>query len=137
MASLLERLRDRDYRMTAQRRVVAQVLEGENLHLTADDVHRRAGDLLPEISRATVYNTLRELAEMGEILDVSTDGRSTRYDPNVDPPHHHLTCDSCGAIFDVQRGIPAPSLPPTETMGFEIDRAEIIYRGRCEACRRS
>ena len=47
--------------MTAQRRVVAEVLDGEHVHLTADEVHARAVAKLPEISRATVYNTLGEL----------------------------------------------------------------------------
>ncbi|MER6692640.1 transcriptional repressor, partial [Streptomyces minutiscleroticus] len=33
MSDLLERLRDRGWRMTAQRRVVAEVLDGEHVHL--------------------------------------------------------------------------------------------------------
>ena len=54
MSDLLERLRGRGWRMTAQRRVVAEVLDGEHVHLTADEVHSRAVTRLPEISRATV-----------------------------------------------------------------------------------
>ena len=36
--SLLERLRDRGYRLTSQRRVVAEVLDGDHVHMTADEV---------------------------------------------------------------------------------------------------
>lgn len=61
MSDLLERLRGRGWRMTSQRRVVAEVLDGDHVHLTADEVHTRAAQRLPEISRATVYNTLGEL----------------------------------------------------------------------------
>lgn len=65
MSDLLERLRGRGWRMTSQRRVVAEVLDGEHVHYTADEVHARAAQRLPEISRATVYNTLGELVSSG------------------------------------------------------------------------
>ncbi|WP_261988262.1 Fur family transcriptional regulator, partial [Streptomyces sp. gb1(2016)] len=83
MSDLLERLRGRGWRMTAQRRVVAEVLEGDHVHLTADEVHARAVDRLPEISRATVYNTLGEMVSLGEVIEVTTDRRAKRYDPNA------------------------------------------------------
>ena len=102
MSDLLERLRGRGWRMTAQRRVVAEVLNGEHVHLTADEVHHRAVAKLPEISRATVYNTLGELVSLGEVLEVTTDKRAKRYDPNAHVPHHHLVCTRCGTIVDSQ-----------------------------------
>ncbi len=56
--------------MTVQRRVVADVVSGENLHLTADEVHEHATRALPDISRAIVDNTLNELVSMGEVAQV-------------------------------------------------------------------
>src|SRR3954451_8285177 len=101
MSDLLERLRGRGWRLTSQRRVVAEVLNGDHVHLTADDVHARAGRRLPEISRATVYNTLNELVALGEVLEVGTDARAKRYDPNARSAHQHLVCNACGTIRDV------------------------------------
>src|SRR3954467_8435645 len=101
MSDLLERLRGRGGRMTAQRRVVAEVLDGDHVHLTADEVHARAGRRLPEVSRATVYNTLGEMVALGEIIEVCTDGRAKRYDPNARRPHQHLVCSGCDTIRDV------------------------------------
>src|ERR1700745_3205433 len=72
ISELVQRLRDRGWRLTAQRRVVAEVLAGDHVHLTADAVYSRAQLLLPEISLATVYNTLNELVDMGEVLEIST-----------------------------------------------------------------
>ncbi len=132
--SLLTRLRDRDYRLTSQRRVVAQVLEGPNVHMTADAVHQAATDILPEISRATVYSTLNELTQMGELRELSLDGRSKRYDPNVAPNHHHLVCDGCGQVFDVQHEVAPPTLTADETHCMTLGRAEIIYHGTCVSC---
>lgn len=129
--TLLERLQQqRGYRLTAQRRVVAQVLEGENLHLTADEVLSQAEAMLPEISRATVYSTLQQFVDMGQLLELSLDGRSRRYDPNIDPPHHHLICTECDGVFDVAHNVAAPDAGD----GLEIESAQIIYRGRCTDC---
>ncbi|MGW6899049.1 transcriptional repressor [Streptomyces sp. NBC_01727] len=137
MSDLLERLRlrGRDWRMTSQRRVVAEVLDGEHVHLTADEVHARAVQRLPEISRATVYNALGELVALGEVLEFSTDGRAKRYDPNAQHPHQHLVCSGCGIIRDVHpTGNPLTDLPAEERFGFTVSKVEVTYRGLCPSC---
>ncbi|MFI7241514.1 Fur family transcriptional regulator [Streptomyces qinglanensis] len=135
MSDLLERLRRRGWRMTAQRRVVAEVLDGEHVHLTADEVLARAAARLPEISRATVYNALGELVLLGEVREVATDGRAKRYDPNAHRSHHHLVCSDCGTIRDVHPGgDPLADLPASERFGFTVSGAELTYRGRCPDC---
>ncbi|MEV8531559.1 Fur family transcriptional regulator [Streptomyces sp. NPDC051211] len=137
MSDLLGRLRERGWRMTAQRRVVAEVLDGEHVHLTADEVLERAAARLPEISRATVYNTLGELVSLGEVVEVST-GRAKRYDPNAHRPHQHLVCSGCGTIRDVRpAGDPLADLPASERFGFTVSQAEVTYRGVCPDCARS
>lgn len=138
MSDLLERLRGRGWRLTAQRRVVAEVLDGDgapHMHLTADEVHSRAAGQLPEISRATVYNTLGEMVALGEVVEVATDGRARRYDPNARQPHQHLVCSRCGAIRDVHPGgDPLADLPATERFGFTVSGVEVTYRGLCPDC---
>ncbi|MFH0242443.1 Fur family transcriptional regulator [Streptomyces sp. HK10] len=135
MSDLLQRLRDRGWRLTAQRRVVAEVLDGEHVHYTADEVHARATAKLPEISRATVYNTLGELVSIGEVVEVSTDGRAKRYDPNAHHSHQHLVCSRCGVIRDVRpSGDPLALLPERERYGFTLDEATVTYRGLCPSC---
>ncbi|WP_405583634.1 Fur family transcriptional regulator [Streptomyces sp. NBC_01190] len=135
MSDLLERLRGRGWRMTSQRRVVAQVLDGDHVHLTADEVHARAAQRLPEISRATVYNTLGELVSLGEVMEVATDGRAKRYDPNAHHPHQHLVCSACGTIRDVHpAGNPLADLPSDQRFGFTVATAEVTYRGLCPSC---
>ncbi|WP_329432074.1 transcriptional repressor [Streptomyces sp. NBC_01280] len=135
MSGLLERLRGCGWRMTSQRRVVAEVLDGDHVHLTADEVHARAVQRLPEISRATVYNALGELVALGEVMEVSTDGRAKRYDPNAHRPHQHLVCSGCGIIRDVHpNGDPLSGLPAQERFGFDVSKAEVTYRGLCPSC---
>jgi Fur family ferric uptake transcriptional regulator len=135
MSDLLQRLRGRGWRMTSQRRVVAEVLDGDHVHLTADEVHALAVGRLPEISRATVYNTLGEMVSLGEVTELSTDGRAKRYDPNAHRPHQHLVCSGCGIIRDVHpAGDPLDALPADQRYGFTVAEAAITYRGLCPDC---
>ncbi|OIV37927.1 transcriptional repressor [Mangrovactinospora gilvigrisea] len=135
MSDLLERLRARGWRMTSQRRVVAEVLDGQHVHVTADEVLAAAALRLPEISRATVYNTLGELVSLGEVLEVSTDGRAKRYDPNARNPHQHLVCGGCGTVRDVHPvGDLVAGLPEAERYGFAVTGVEVTYRGLCPEC---
>jgi Fur family transcriptional regulator, stress-responsive regulator len=54
VSDLLLRLCERGWRLTAQRRVIAETLTGDHLHLTAEEVLAAARDRLPEVGRATV-----------------------------------------------------------------------------------
>ncbi len=126
------RLRNRGWRLTAQRRVIAEAMTGEHVHLAADEVFERARALLPEVSLATVYNTLNELVEMGELLEIThVDGRR-RFDPNVGERHHHLVCVDCGRMLDVRAD--DPRLPTDQRYGFELLEVEVTFRARCPDC---
>lgn len=131
---LLARLRSRAWRLSAQRRAVAEVLVGDHVHLTAEQVHDLARELLPEISRATVYNTLNELVAMGELIVVDVIDGPRRYDPNVTTEHDHLVCERCHAIRDVARSSPPPPVSDMAKAGFLVTGAAIIYRGLCPDC---
>ena len=134
-ASLLERLRARQWRITPQRRTVAEVLHGDHVHLSADEVFAAARGRLPEISLATVYNTLNELVAMGEVSEVRPGTGVTRYDPNVHIRHHHLVCTGCSAILDVRPdGIDELRLTGRDRHGYSVDDVEVVFRGRCPDC---
>lgn len=132
MTPLIDRLRQRGWRLTAQRRVIAEAMDGEHVHLSADEVFERARAALPEVSLATVYNTLNELVSIGEVLEIPhADGRK-RYDPNVAERHHHLVCVECGRMLDVHTD--DPKLPAGQRHGFEVLGVEITFRARCPEC---
>lgn len=132
MTELVDRLRDRGWRMTAQRRVIAEAMAGDHVHLAADEVYDRARAALPEVSLATVYNTLNELVELGEVAELThADGRK-RYDPNVAERHHHLVCTECGRMLDVAAD--EPRLAAGQRHGFEVHDVMVTFRGRCPDC---
>ena len=132
---LLTRLRDRGWRLSPQRRVVAEVLAGEHVHLSAEQVHALAGARLPEISRATVYNTLNELVVLGEVLEIAVTDGAKRYDPNAHTAHDHLVCDGCQAIRDVRRpGARRLTIGDDDLGGYVVHDVEVVFRGLCPDC---
>lgn len=131
---LLARLRARDdWRLTAQRRVIAEVLAGDHVHMTADEVLVAARERLPEVSVATVYNTLNELVQLGELLEFRPQDGAKRYDPNATSPHQHLVCVDCGAVLDVEVDR-LPTLAVDDQHGFEVLAVDVTVRGRCADC---
>jgi Fur family transcriptional regulator, stress-responsive regulator len=132
---LADRVQVRGWRITPQRRAVIGALEGEHVHMSAEEVHAAARRVVPEVSLATVYNTLHELAGMGEVSEIRLADGTTRYDPKVGPNHHHLICEGCGLTYDVEpQGVDALSLPRAQRYGMTVDTLEVVFRGRCSNC---
>ena len=130
---LIDRLRAHGWRMTAQRRVIVEALSGTHVHLTADDAYQITRKTLPEISLATIYNTLNELVNAGEVIEImGLDGRH-RYDPNIYRKHHHIVCVDCNCMMDVYIDR-EPALKKMNRHGFEILGADIIFKGICSDC---
>ena len=135
IAPLPERLQARGWRITPQRRAVISALDGDHVHLSAEQVHAAARRIVPEVSLATVYNTLNEMIGMGEISEIRLADGTTRYDPKIGPDHHHLVCEGCGLTFDVEPGgVAGLTLPPAQRYGITVDTVEVVFRGRCSNC---
>ena len=132
---LTEQFRASGLRVTPQRQSIFRALSGSTVHPTAESVYAAVSIDMPTISLRTVYQTLNDLAAMGELqaLDIGTG--STRFDPNLEP-HHHLACVDCGRIDDVDGDFPDISVPSDGLAdGFEVTATEIVFRGRCAPCR--
>jgi Fe2+ or Zn2+ uptake regulation protein len=132
--ALTQQFRARGLKVTPQRQSIFRVLSSASDHPTAESVYAAVSAEMPTISLRTVYQTLNDLAAMGELnaLDVGTG--STRFDPNLEP-HHHLVCDVCGRVDDLHADFPGVAVPRRpETRGFEVTATEIVFRGRCATC---
>src|ERR1700754_3250211 len=77
-------------RMTAQRRVIAQVLSSATDHPDVEEVHRRAHTIDPRISLSTVYRTLKLFAEKGILERHDFGHKRGRYEEASRGHHDHL-----------------------------------------------
>jgi Fe2+ or Zn2+ uptake regulation protein len=121
-------------KVTAQRQCIFRVLQGDVTHPSAEAVFEAARQDVETISLKTVYQTLNDLTELGEILSLDVGTGMTRFDPNVGDAHHHVVCRRCGKVRDVYADFPDIRLPDGSDLGFEVGSAEIIFRGLCAEC---
>ena len=117
-------------KVSPQRQLLFRLLHNNSSHPTADSLFNVASELMPGISLRTVYQTLTDLAEMGELQSIEVGSGSMRFDPNISD-HHHAVCDNCGAVHDVYVNR-APELRGLDD--FSVSDARIVYRGLCGAC---
>lgn len=121
-------------KVTPQRQSIFRILSSTTAHPTAESVYAAVSAEMPTISLRTVYQTLNDLAAMGELSSLDLGTGSTRFDPNLEP-HHHLVCEVCGRIDDLHAEFPGVEVPATdEASGFEVTATEIVFRGRCADC---
>jgi Fur family ferric uptake transcriptional regulator len=87
-------------KMTEQRRVISRVLSEATDHPDLEQVYRRAAEIDPKISIATVYRTMKlfEEANVIERLDFG-DGRA-RFEENREEHHHHLIDLETGEVIE-------------------------------------
>lgn len=120
-------------KLTPQRERIFRVLHDNPAHPTAEAVHARVVADMPSVSLRTVYATLHELTEMGELVQLDLGTGSARFDPNVSE-HHHLVCDTCGLVHDIDLDVPTFELDADDADGFHVEATQIVLRGRCASC---
>ena len=130
-----QELRGVALRATSGRVAVLRALESAP-HSTADTVFTTISGDLPGTSPQAVYMVLNDLARVGLIRRFEPAGSAARYERRIGDNHHHLVCDSCGAVQDVDCAVgEAPCLVPADDTGFQVREAEVTYWGLCERCR--
>lgn len=131
----LNALRQAGRRITDQRRLICDYLAATSTHPTPSQVYADLSAQYPEISRATVYNTLNTLQELGVIVELSFGADHTHYD--TDPtPHANLICLRCHRIVDYHGDLPLAAMRErivAET-GFDARSARADLLGLCADC---
>ena len=128
--SLNKRLAEKGLRFTSQRRHVYEVLISQRDHPSAEEVFMRAKQTKPEISMATVYNSLDALVKCSVVRQVNVDRGAALYCSNMNE-HAHFCCDDCGKVFDVNIKN-SPSVPEVDVPAdFQVRSIDIALHGRC------
>jgi Fur family transcriptional regulator, stress-responsive regulator len=126
--------RSRGRKVTAQRQCIFRVLQDDVTHPSADVVYAKARGEMETISLKTVYQTLNELAALGEVAALDVGTGTTRFDPNVEVGHHHLVCRSCGKVRDLHADFSFLKVPAGAEEGFQLGGPEVVFRGMCSEC---
>jgi Fur family transcriptional regulator, iron response regulator len=130
--NLLERLRSVGLRPTRQRLALARLLfDGNDRHVTAEQLHGEALAASIRVSLATVYNALHQFTAAGLLREVVVEPGRSYFDTNIDD-HHHFFCESSGRLQDIPGELVMLGCLPAPPDGTAIRRVEVIVRVRRE-----
>ena len=129
---LSEAFRANGLKVTPQRQLLFRLMHGNTMHPTADALFSDASGQMPGISLRTVYQTLTDLASMGELRLIDVGAGAVRFDPNVDD-HHHVVCQACSDVRDVYVA-GSQELLIDGLDGFAVDSTSILFHGSCAKC---
>lgn len=144
MEKYVQVLKEKGFKITNQRMDVLEVLEeNRKEHLSTEDVFAKLIEKGKDIGIATVYRTLQMLEESGLVYKLDLDGKSYRYELADYPEkgkmhqHHHLICENCHAILEVQGDF----LDELEQMieekcKFKVMNHDVKFYGLCEHCKK-
>lgn len=131
----VERFRHLGLRVTPQRLLVLEALAASGGHMTADDVMRWTAERYPAINLATIYRTLDLLTSVGLVTQTDLGGGASEFELVGETLHHHLVCDSCGSVTEIDD---AALVPMRERLlrdyGFRVSSRHVGLFGTCAAC---
>lgn len=136
--TVLRRLERHGQRYTSGRRALVELLARSPHPLTIPEI-LEAGSL----AQSTVYRNLTVLETAGVVGRVITNGEWGCYElaEDLTGHHHHLICEVCGAVRDVEVPHDVEHLLESalgalaDNEGFALERHRLDLVGRCENCR--
>lgn len=97
---LITRLEANGFRLTEQRRTIAQVLQDAEDHPDVEELHARAVAADPRISIATVYRTVKLFEEAGFLAKHEFGDGRARYETADREHHDHLIDLTTGEVIE-------------------------------------
>jgi Fur family ferric uptake transcriptional regulator len=132
--SCLETLKEKGFKLTPQRRLIADYFHDSGSHLTAEEIIAHVHEKMPGVNKSTVYRNLAILEGIGCILK-SESGDHVIYHHTEEGHHHHLVCVKCGKSMDCDEMLFWPvEKSLRDKYGFRVDFKHRVINGLCESC---
>lgn len=130
-----DQIRQHGLKVTASRLAVMRALIAKP-HASAAEALALVRVHDENASAQSVYNALADFERAGIARKIEPAGHAARYELRVGDNHHHVVCETCGQIEDVEcvTGA-APCLHADTPAGFQVNVAEVTFWGTCETCR--
>ena len=138
-ASLQQGLHQEGRRLTPQRQRVLDLFErrGSGCHLSAEEVHQQLAEMKLKVSLATVYRSLRLLADMGFLqeLELTESGRRFELVVAEHRDHHLIVCIRCGRTEEFEsEPVLQAGAEAAKGFGFQLIESSLNVRGICSTC---
>jgi Fur family ferric uptake transcriptional regulator len=136
-AALCAYIEERGLKHSRQRERIAETFFAMGGHVTVEQLVVRVRREDPRMSVATVYRTMKLLAECGLAVTRQFGDGQTRYEAAAGRAHHdHLICTECGEIVEfANERIEVLQALVARRHGFEVESHRLELYGRCARCR--
>ncbi len=133
---LAQALKESGNRPTPQRIMILSAVRHADGHITASEALRSVQRSYPFIDASTVYRTLDMLKRMRLVSETRMGGDSLSYEWIGEREHHHLICERCDAVAELDDGfMDAMSADILRAHGFAARVQHLALFGRCRDCR--
>ena len=133
---ILSKLTEQGYRITPQRMIILDAIENAEDHISAEEILTLVCLQYPNVNISTVYRTLELLKQLGMVTETDFGDGRVRYHSIKKGRHHHLVCQKCGGIVDMEESIFNPVKETLlEQYGFDADIHHMAIFGYCKKCR--
>ena len=134
---IVSKLSNQGYRLTPQRMMILSAIENSDDHISAEEIYVQVVAKYPHVNISTVYRTLELLKRLGMVTDTDLGVGRVRYHPADKGHHHHLVCQECGAIIDLDESV-LSSLKSALLREYEFraDLRHLAIFGKCANCRK-
>ena len=126
-------------RSTSQRQLIFEVLLDSEGHLSSEELCALVKERDDSVGQATVYRTLKLLAEAGLAKVLRFGDGVTRYEPTYGQEHHdHLICERCRKTLEiVDEQIEVLQEELARRHGFTLTGHRMYLYGVCTKCRKN
>lgn len=132
---MVSRLAELGYRLTPQRMLVLAAVENSDGHISAEEIYAQVVAKYPHVNISTVYRTLDLLKRLGLVTETDLGGGRVRYHPAAKGHHHHLICERCGTIIDLEESLLSPLKEILlREYQFNADLRHLGIFGLCRKC---
>ena len=133
---ITNRLSEQGYRLTPQRMMVLAAIENSEHHISAEEIYAQVVAKYTHFNISTVYRTLELLHRLGLVTETDLGGGRVRYHPADKGRHHHLVCQECGKVMDLDESVlDNLKLVLRRDYKFDPETRHLAFFGRCADCR--
>ena len=125
-------------KITKQRSIIVKKIFSLHKHFTADELFKMLKRENTEISRATIYRTLKVLVDMG-LVEEREFGQGKKYYEHIlgHESHSHFVCVLCGKIVEFKSKVVEDEIENiARGHNFKVEKISTIVYGICDECQR-
>jgi len=123
------------YRLTPQRLMILKAVEEADSHISAEEIYTQVRARYSHVNISTVYRTLELLKELGLVTETDMGDGRVRYHSIGKGHHHHLVCEKCGEITDMEESTLSPLWAEIQQKyNFKVNMKHLAFFGLCPKC---